>query len=202
MAKRSNLSKRTRFEVFKRDSFACQYCGRTPPAVVLQVDHIVPVAEGGGNDQGNLLTSCQDCNVGKSDRPLTSAPKSLKSQMAEAQARAEQVKSYGDFLLQQRRDEDAAIERIGRYWFDYFTKPGSYVFGPARIVSARKFLKRLTEAEILEAIDLAMAQKMPRNSDYDRAAFQYFCGICWNFIRARERPASDNRASDDNYKPF
>lgn len=44
---RKPLSKKTRFDVFKRDQFRCQYCGRTPPTVVLEVDHVVPVAENG-----------------------------------------------------------------------------------------------------------------------------------------------------------
>lgn len=44
MAKRKALSNRTRFEVFKRDKFTCQYCGAKAPDVVLQCDHIVAVA--------------------------------------------------------------------------------------------------------------------------------------------------------------
>ena len=65
---RKPLSKKTRFEVFKRDSFKCQYCGKSAPEVVLNVDHIVPVAADGKNDIMNLITSCFDCNSGKSDR--------------------------------------------------------------------------------------------------------------------------------------
>ena len=48
--KRKNLPKKIRFEVFKRDSFTCQYCGRMAPDVILEVDHILPVAEGGTNN--------------------------------------------------------------------------------------------------------------------------------------------------------
>ena len=44
--KRVPISKALRFEVFKRDSFTCQYCGRSAPEVVLEVDHIVPVSKG------------------------------------------------------------------------------------------------------------------------------------------------------------
>lgn len=58
--KRKGLSKRTRFNVFKRDGFTCQYCGAHPPKVVLHVDHITPVVEGGGNDIDNLVTSCEE----------------------------------------------------------------------------------------------------------------------------------------------
>jgi len=71
MAKRKSLTKKSRFEVFKRDSFTCQYCGRSAPGVVLRVDHIHPVAKGGTNEVANLITACFDCNVGKSDRLLS-----------------------------------------------------------------------------------------------------------------------------------
>jgi DnaD/phage-associated family protein len=67
---RKPLSVRTRFEVFKRDEFTCRYCGRTTPDVVLEVDHVVPVVEGGSNDPMNLVTACWDCNSGKSAVPL------------------------------------------------------------------------------------------------------------------------------------
>lgn len=70
MTKRKPLSKRIRFEVFKRDSFTCQYCGAQPPGVVLECDHIKPVANGGGNSMENLITSCEECNRGKSDKLL------------------------------------------------------------------------------------------------------------------------------------
>lgn len=52
MSKRKSISKKLRFEVFKRDSFTCQYCGKMAPDVVLEVDHINPVASGGENNYG------------------------------------------------------------------------------------------------------------------------------------------------------
>jgi hypothetical protein len=39
--------------------------------VILNVDHIMPVAEGGTNDIMNLITSCFDCNSGKGARQLS-----------------------------------------------------------------------------------------------------------------------------------
>ena len=47
---RKSLSNKIRFEVFKRDNFTCQYCGRKAPEIVLNVDHIEPVSKGGTND--------------------------------------------------------------------------------------------------------------------------------------------------------
>lgn len=68
---RKPLSVRTRFEVFKRDDFTCRYCFRRTPAVVLEIDHVVPVADGGSNDPMNLVTACWECNAGKSATPLS-----------------------------------------------------------------------------------------------------------------------------------
>jgi 5-methylcytosine-specific restriction endonuclease McrA len=67
------LTNRQRFEILKRDGFTCQYCGRKPPEVTLEVDHIFPVDKGGTNDPSNLITSCYDCNRGKSDTLLDSS---------------------------------------------------------------------------------------------------------------------------------
>lgn len=71
MTKRKQIGKKARFEVFKRDSFTCQYCGNSAPDVVLEVDHIKPVASGGENDTLNLITSCKNCNSGKGARELS-----------------------------------------------------------------------------------------------------------------------------------
>lgn len=80
--KRESISKRTRFEVFKRDNFTCQYCGRMAPDVVLEIDHINPVANKGNNDIINLITSCFDCNRGKGKRLLSSNEELKKQQQA------------------------------------------------------------------------------------------------------------------------
>lgn len=62
---RKNIPNYIRFQVFKRDKFTCQYCGRS--GVELEVDHIKPIAHGGTNDIDNLITACKACNRGKSD---------------------------------------------------------------------------------------------------------------------------------------
>ena len=67
---RKYISLRTRFEVFKRDSFRCRYCGAPGTAKQLEIDHVVPVAAGGSSDADNLVASCHRCNSGKSAVPL------------------------------------------------------------------------------------------------------------------------------------
>jgi predicted DNA-binding protein YlxM (UPF0122 family) len=58
-----------RFKILQRDNFCCQYCGRSPRKdqhTILHVDHIIPLSKGGGWEDENLITSCQECNIGKS----------------------------------------------------------------------------------------------------------------------------------------
>ena len=87
------LSKATRFEVFKRDKFTCQYCGKKAPDVVLECDHIHPRAQGGGNDPVNLLAACHACNNGKGARTLSddSVVAKQHAQLAQLQERREQL---------------------------------------------------------------------------------------------------------------
>ena len=68
--KRKQLSNKLRFEVFKRDGFKCQYCGAAAPDVKLHIDHVNPVSRGGSDNIKNLVTSCESCNLGKSDDPV------------------------------------------------------------------------------------------------------------------------------------
>lgn len=56
---------RLRFEVLKRDKFKCTLCGRSAADTTLHVDHITPVAKGGGSKKESLATLCMDCNLGK-----------------------------------------------------------------------------------------------------------------------------------------
>ena len=62
-----------RFEIFKRDNFTCQYCGRNvkDDKIKIHADHIIPKIKGGKNIPKNLITSCEECNLGKGDVLLT-----------------------------------------------------------------------------------------------------------------------------------
>ena len=58
----------TRFNVFLRDSFACQYCGDGFPAHDLTFDHMVPRSKGGNTVWTNVITACSGCNLRKGNR--------------------------------------------------------------------------------------------------------------------------------------
>lgn len=95
MSKRKALSLKTRFEVFKRDRFTCQYCGKSSPEAILQADHIVPVAQGGDNSLLNLVTSCFDCNMGKKANSLSdnAVLQKQETEMAELLEKAQEIQA-------------------------------------------------------------------------------------------------------------
>lgn len=115
--KRKAVSKKTRFEVFKRDSFTCQYCGRKAPDVVLHIEHINPVSKGGKNTLMNLVTSCVECNLGKGARSLSdnSSVTKVQKQAEVLQERREQIEMMRDWhmsLLDQGNEEVEAVNDL------------------------------------------------------------------------------------------
>ena len=60
----------TRFNVFLRDRFVCQYCGEGLPAHDLTFDHIVPRSRGGVTSWDNVVAACSPCNLRKANRSL------------------------------------------------------------------------------------------------------------------------------------
>jgi len=69
--RRTPISTKLRFEIFTRDEYKCQYCGRTiSDGIKLEIDHKLPLAEGGKDNYDNLITSCNECNNGKSNKIL------------------------------------------------------------------------------------------------------------------------------------
>ena len=61
----------TRFNVFLRDHFRCQYCGDGLPAHELTFDHVTPRSRGGYTTWENVVAACVACNLTKGDRLLS-----------------------------------------------------------------------------------------------------------------------------------
>ncbi len=58
----------TRFNVFLRDGFECQYCGDDFPTHELTFDHVIPRSRGGRTTWENVVTACGDCNLIKGNQ--------------------------------------------------------------------------------------------------------------------------------------
>lgn len=176
MAKRKAISKRARFEVFKRDGFACQYCGAHPPQAILHVDHIVPVAGGGGNEDTNLITACDSCNLGKGAVSLTSVPESLADKAAAAKEREEQLRGYGKVMASVRERIDSESWEVANIFMAHFDIDSILKTYRASI---KTFVEKIGLHECIRAMERAVV-KRPNSQDQ---SFRYFCGICWNIAR-------------------
>ncbi len=178
---REALSKKTRFEVFKRDAFCCQYCGTTPPNAVLEIDHIQPVSKGGTNNIDNLLTACFDCNRGKSDRLLEVAPDSLQAKAEILQEKREQLKAYERLLKKISADQEKQVDSIQSVFQEKF--PGYSFTDQFRRSIKINFLTKLPAFEVRDAMSLAISKTFL--TDHQKAT-KYFCAVCWNMIRGQK----------------
>lgn len=176
MSKRQAISKKLRFEVFKRDGFKCVYCGAHPPSVLLHADHVVAVAAGGENDIDNLVTACQPCNLGKGARDLTLVPQSLAEKAKLVAEQEEQLLGYQHILQAKRERIESEMWEVAEE-----LEPGSMDKGMRRdwLRSIKMFIDRIGYHSVLEAAEIAKG----RYSYGGQRAFLYFCGICWKRVR-------------------
>lgn len=63
----------SRANVYRRDHYRCQYCGRHFPENQLSYDHVVPRASGGRTDWTNIVTACRPCNLRKANKSCDDA---------------------------------------------------------------------------------------------------------------------------------
>ncbi|MBM7067334.1 HNH endonuclease [Actibacterium sp. 188UL27-1] len=80
----------TRFNLFLRDEFCCQYCGARGD---LTFDHVVPRARGGVTSWENVVAACSKCNLRKGSRSLRQSGMSLRR--PPRQPAAEELRNMG-----------------------------------------------------------------------------------------------------------
>jgi 5-methylcytosine-specific restriction endonuclease McrA len=86
--------KLTRKEIFRRDTYICQYCGSS--ARELTVDHIIPKHMGGQHTWTNVVTACAYCNHKKGGRTLQQSGMHMMAQPVEPTASAHYL--YAHYL--------------------------------------------------------------------------------------------------------
>lgn len=164
MSERKSLGKKLRFEVFKRDKFQCQYCGQKAPDVVLECDHIHPVAKGGDDDITNLVTACKSCNSGKSDRELSdnALVEKQRAQLAELEERRQQL----EWMLQWREElagfDETVVAKIAEYWA---TKAAPFSLTDKGLRTVRDWVGKFDASQILEGIDGSCGSYLRRDEE-------------------------------------
>jgi hypothetical protein len=171
------VSKRLRFEVFRRDNHTCRYCGRAAPEVRLTIDHVLPEALGGKDEPSNLVTACADCNAGKSsiapDAGIVDDVQQDAIRWARAMRRAAEIhrqkmeirRDFGDAFIEHWEgwrvgEEPVPIDGNWRSSVENFYDHGMYL------------------PDVLDAVRLAMEN----TAVLPERKFRYFCGICWRMV--------------------
>lgn len=183
------VSKRLRYEILRRDSYTCRYCGASAPDVPLRVDHVTPVALGGTDEPTNLATSCEDCNAGKSstnpDAPLVANVSDDALRWAAAMEQA----AYN--LREQETPKLEYRDAFLKEWHRWNLSKDDTKKVPLDD-NWKQSVERFRVAGVpvwmwADIVDVGMANKKvtPENT------FRYCCGIAWNKVAALQAEAKE-----------
>jgi hypothetical protein len=182
------ISKKLRFEVFKRDKFTCQYCGKKAPDVVLHADHIEPKSNGGTDTLLNLTTACESCNLGKGARRLSddSAVIKQRTQLDELQAKQEQIAMMVEWQRSLAGMETEGVAQAADFWHELVGCSTLTDYGKKRI---RRLIKQHGLEAVFEAMRIATSQYITMENGWPTKesvdlAFQKIGGVCR--VRAAE----------------
>lgn len=178
------VTKRTRYEVLRRDNHTCRYCRSTDNP--LTVDHVTPVALGGADDPSNLVAACKDCNAGKSS---SSPDATLVADVAEDAVRwASAMKRAATIRSRQRAAGTRYVNAVDDTWNDWkcngepVPRPGDWE------QTIRKFYEiGLPLVDMQDCVQIAMGRRDVGASH----TWRYACGIAWNKVSDLQQMAGD-----------
>lgn len=167
------VTKRTRFEVLRRDDYTCRYCRSKNNE--LTVDHVVPVSLGGTDKPDNLVACCRDCNFGKSsaapDQSLVADVEGDVVRWAAARRRA------AEKLAAHRNRYVAVHTEFLKSWMSW-DKDGGYLPDDWKSSIDGWLDQGLTFSQIDAAHDIAIGKRSVRSQD----VFRYMSGVLKNWL--------------------
>lgn len=174
------ISKKQRFEIFKRDGFVCQYCGRKPPQIILEIDHVIPRKKSGRDIPENLITACFDCNRGKGARDLKVAPRSIIERTEVLKEKELQLREFYKYQEKIKQRIEADVDYIDERWHVISGEEKRYCFNEHGRMQVKNLLRFFNKYEIEEAMEIAWTKR------YLKDRFAYMCGVLWTQKRQRE----------------
>jgi len=177
MAERKAISKKLRFEVFKRDNFTCQYCGRMAPDVILEIDHINPVKNKGTNDILNLVTSCRDCNRGKGAKKLSENDilKKQQEQLKEINEKREQLELLVKWKEELSKFNDEQVNKIE----SLLDEATDNVFSDTGRNNCKDWIKKFGFEEVYESTQISIKQYYNGEKESVTKVFDMIPRICY-----------------------
>jgi hypothetical protein len=154
------------------------------PDVVLEVDHINPIANDGENEIINLVTSCFDCNRGKGKRKLSEKTeiKKQQEQLKALNEKREQLRMMLDWKQELSHFEDEQV-------FEF--EEGFYELTEIEITehgkeSVKKWIKKFGLIEVLACMEISVSQYfLSDNKTTHEKTFNYIPRIA--SVRAQQK---------------
>lgn len=178
------ISQKKRFEILKRDNFVCRYCGAKAPDVFLQIDHVIAKSKGGSDDITNLISACEDCNRGKSNKPLDKPVE--KVQLEKERERFEQEKELQDFIEEKNKYWMEKVEKVHKFYQGSFLKNREVLTG-GELDSIKYFVQRLGISECIASVDITYdkfySESCKGNHFKESNCRKYFFGVLNNKLR-------------------
>lgn len=202
------VSKRLRYEILRRDSHTCRYCGASAPDVPLRIDHVTPVALGGTDTPDNLVASCEPCNSGKSSvQPDATTVADVSRDAVRWSVAWKQAAEEERLSSSIRATKTAEV-------IDVFTRSIKARYGAA------PYLPQDAEASVVRWLELGLPQEkiteliaytISRTAVAPDNKWRYFAGCCWSALKEIEQrtrailgtveevsePSSDELDEDD-----
>jgi hypothetical protein len=193
------VTKRTRYEVLRRDNHTCRYCGASAPDATLTVDHVTPVALGGADDPSNLVAACRDCNAGKAS---TSPDAGVVEDVKQVDIKwAGAIRRVAASRARQRKKMDGYVDVFDTEWsrWTYTNHRGEKLPMPRpsgwRTSVARFYEVGLPSAEVVHLVQVACGNSRIAADE----TFRYFAGCCWRAVTEMQEAAKallESEASD------
>lgn len=175
-ARRRPIGAKLRYEVFKRDGFACSDCGAAAPVAFLLPSHIVSPEAGGSEDITNLVTRCEACHPESVERRTQEE----RQQLSYLKARQEQL----EHLIAWQ--EERAVDKLRKLWVKLTHVDGSRAphRGVVRAWVRAHSIEKLTRAmqEVIQRVLVFDKTGQPSPDSYD-AALQLVGEICRGGVR-------------------
>lgn len=176
------ISKRTRFEVMTRDGHACRYCGASAPDAKLTIDHVVPIALGGGDEPSNLVAACRDCNAGKSS---TTPGQALVADVSAVNvAFAEAMRQAADELFAESAEDQEYLRKFEAAW-------DTQTWGDVMPNNWRDSILRFKASGLpVDVLITGIGRAVAAPSVTRSERFRYMCGFAWKKVgELRDRAA-------------
>ncbi|MCE5345382.1 MAG: HNH endonuclease [Bacteroidales bacterium] len=190
---RKSISKKVRYEVFKRDSFKCQHCGKSAPDIILVVEQIKNISENGDNNILDLVASCRNClqKMGGNVLDDNSFLAKQQKEIAKLRERIAELKMMTEWKSGLSETDVIDLIKIDIFWSNFFPE---FSFGePEHIIHLKELINKFGRESVLEAMKTSADKYFKYEKDEMTAdsviiAYSKIGGICTINKKLKDNP--------------